>query len=65
MTTPMAGALIYISQSADAVLGGFALFALGLGLRLPLLIIGTFAGRFLPKAGAWMVRVKFLLALGS
>ena len=63
VTAPLAGALIYIGQTTDAMLGGFALFALGLGMGAPLLIIGTVAGRFLPKAGAWMVRVKFLFGI--
>lgn len=64
VTAPLAGALIYIAKTTDAMLGGFALFALGLGMGTPLLIIGTFAGRFLPKAGAWMVRVKFFFGIG-
>ncbi|MDX1518516.1 MAG: protein-disulfide reductase DsbD, partial [Gammaproteobacteria bacterium] len=51
---PLAGALLYISQTGNAVLGGLALFAMGLGFGVPLLAIGTSAGRFLPRAGAWM-----------
>lgn len=55
---PLAGALIYISQTGDALLGGAALFALGLGMGAPLLVIGTSAGKLLPRAGAWMVTIK-------
>lgn len=55
---PLAGALIYIGQTGDAALGGLALFCLGLGMGLPLILIGTAAGKLLPKAGAWMERVR-------
>lgn len=55
---PLAGTLIYISQTGNAVLGGAALFALGLGMGLPLLVIGTSTGKLLPRAGAWMETVK-------
>jgi thiol:disulfide interchange protein DsbD len=55
---PLAGALLYISQTGDALLGGLALFALGLGLGAPLLLLGASAGTLLPKAGAWMVVVR-------
>ena len=58
VAAPLAGALIYIGQSGDAVLGGAALFMLSLGMGIPLLIIGTSAGKFLPRAGAWMESVK-------
>jgi thiol:disulfide interchange protein DsbD len=51
-------ALTYISNTGDAVLGGVALFAMGQGMGLPLLIIGTTGGRLLPKAGPWMDRIK-------
>jgi thiol:disulfide interchange protein DsbD len=54
----MFGALIYISQTGDAVLGGVALFALSLGMGAPLIAIGTSAGKLLPRAGAWMDTVK-------
>src|SRR5690625_3049280 len=57
MTAPLAGALLYISQTGDAVLGGLALFALGLGMGTPLVIAGTFGARVLPKAGPWMAQV--------
>lgn len=55
---PLAGALIYIGQTGDAIIGGLALFALSLGMGIPLLIVGTSAGRFLPQAGQWMDTVK-------
>jgi thiol:disulfide interchange protein DsbD len=55
---PLAGALVYISRSGDSVLGGVALFAMALGMGVPLLAIGTSAGALLPRAGAWMVAVK-------
>ncbi|WP_425482490.1 protein-disulfide reductase DsbD [Allochromatium palmeri] len=55
---PLFGALIYISQTGDALLGGLALFALSLGMGAPLIVIGTSAGRYLPRAGAWMDAVK-------
>jgi thiol:disulfide interchange protein DsbD len=55
---PLAGALLYISQTGDAVLGGFALFAMGLGFGVPLLIVGTTSGELLPRAGLWMENIK-------
>ncbi|MFZ5523428.1 MAG: protein-disulfide reductase DsbD [Pseudomonadota bacterium] len=58
VAAPLAGALLYISQTHDAVLGGVALFALAMGMGAPLLLIGTSAGVLLPKAGAWMEAVK-------
>jgi len=58
VAAPLAGALLYIGQTHDAVLGGIALFALALGMGAPLLLIGTSAGVLLPKAGAWMESVK-------
>ena len=58
MTAPLAGALLYIAKSSDAVLGGSALFALGLGMGAPLIIAGTIGARLLPKPGAWMSGVK-------
>lgn len=58
VAAPLAGALLYIGQSHDAVLGGSALFALALGMGAPLLLIGSSAGVLLPKAGPWMEAVK-------
>ncbi|MDP2759065.1 MAG: protein-disulfide reductase DsbD [Sideroxyarcus sp.] len=58
VAAPLAGALLYISQTHDAVLGGTALFVMALGMGVPLLLIGTSAGTLLPKAGPWMEGVK-------
>jgi len=58
VAAPLAGALIYISQTGDAVLGGTALFALSMGMGAPLIAIGTSAGKLLPKAGPWMDAIK-------
>lgn len=58
VAAPLAGALLYISQSGDWVLGGTALFAMAWGMGLPLLLVGASAGSLLPKAGAWMDGVK-------
>jgi len=58
MAAPLAGALIYIGQSGDPLLGGLALFVLSLGMGVPLLLVGASAGRLLPHAGAWMEGVK-------
>ncbi|MGD2054901.1 MAG: protein-disulfide reductase DsbD [Gammaproteobacteria bacterium] len=69
VTAPLVGALIYIAETGDAVLGGLALFALSMGMGTPLLAIGASAGKVLPKAGPWMDAVKavfgvMLLGLG-
>ncbi|RFC37070.1 MAG: thiol:disulfide interchange protein DsbD [Candidatus Nitrotoga sp. SPKER] len=58
VAAPMAAALLYIGQTHDAWLGGTALFALAMGMGLPLLLIGASAGALLPKAGVWMEAVK-------
>ena len=58
VAAPLAGALLYISKSGDMVLGGVALFALALGMGVPLLAVGASAGTLLPKAGPWMDTVK-------
>jgi thiol:disulfide interchange protein DsbD len=58
VAAPLAGALLYIAQTKDAVLGGAALFAMGLGMGAPLLIVGVFSRSLLPKAGPWMEAVK-------
>lgn len=58
VAAPLAGALIFIGQTGDAVLGGSALFALGLGMGMPLLLLGASAGKLLPKAGGWMNATK-------
>jgi thioredoxin:protein disulfide reductase len=64
VTAPLVGALLYISQTGDAVLGGIALFALSMGMGAPLLAIGTSAGKILPKAGPWMDAVKAVFGVG-
>jgi len=58
VAAPLAGALLYISQTHDMVLGGSALFSLALGMGAPLLLVGISAGALLPKAGGWMEAVK-------
>jgi len=58
IAAPLAGALLYISQSGDAAMGGAALFAMALGMGVPLLVVGASAGTLLPKAGPWMETVK-------
>lgn len=58
LAPPLAGALIFIGQHGDPFLGGSALFALSMGMGLPLLVIGTSAGTLLPKAGDWMNNIK-------
>jgi thioredoxin:protein disulfide reductase len=60
---PLAGALIYISQSRDVVLGGLALFSMAVGMSVPLLLTGASAGALLPKTGAWMISVKYFFGL--
>jgi len=55
---PLAGALVYIGQTGDAVLGGLALFVLSIGMGMPLLLIGIGAGKFMPKPGGWMDSVS-------
>jgi thiol:disulfide interchange protein DsbD len=58
VAAPLAGALLYIGQTHDALLGGSALFSMALGMGVPLLLIGASAGTLLPKTGAWMESVK-------
>ena len=58
VAAPLAGALLYIGQTGDAILGGIALFCLALGMGVPLLAVGLSAGTLLPKSGAWMESVK-------
>ena len=70
VAAPLAGALLYISQTRDVALGGSALFAMALGMGIPLLAIGVSGGALLPKAGRWMNVVKkffgvLLLAVGA
>lgn len=58
VSAPLAGALVYLSASGDALKGGLALFALGLGMGVPLIMVGTFGASLLPKAGRWMEGIK-------
>lgn len=58
---PLAGAIIYINQSHDFILGGLALFTLSIGMSIPLLLIGIFSDQWLPKRGHWMIIVKELI----
>src|SRR4029434_9777361 len=58
VAAPLAGALLYIRQTRDVLLGGAALFAMALGMGAPLILVGVSEGAFLPKSGAWMVSVK-------
>jgi thiol:disulfide interchange protein DsbD len=60
---PLAGVLVWIGRTRDALLGGVALFALAAGMSVPLLVFGTSAGRLLPRAGAWMDAVKILFGV--
>jgi thiol:disulfide interchange protein DsbD len=60
MTAPLAGALLYIGNTGDVLTGALVLFAMGLGMGLPLLLVGTLGARLLPRPGDWMNRVKAL-----
>ncbi len=63
VTAPLVGALAYISVSGNAMLGGMALFTMGIGMGIPLIIIGTAHGKLLPKAGPWMDTIKSVLGV--
>ena len=63
VSAPLAGALLEISRSGDMVLGGTALFAMALGMGVPLILVGLSEGALLPRAGAWMVAVKKFFGL--
>lgn len=70
VAAPLAGALVYLSQTRDVLVGGSALFAMATGMSVPLVLVGVSAGSLLPRAGAWMVWVKcgfgvMLLALAA
>lgn len=64
VTAPLAGALLYIGQSANVTLGATALFALGIGKGIPLIVLATMGGGALPRAGAWMENAKRLFGFG-
>ncbi len=63
VAAPLAGALVYISQTRDVVIGGAALFSMAVGMSIPLLLVGVSAGTLLPRAGAWMESVKRLFGV--
>ncbi len=63
VSAPLVGALAYIGDTGSAAFGGIALFVLGFGMGLPLLLIGTSAGKLLPKTGHWMVNIKNFFGL--
>jgi thiol:disulfide interchange protein DsbD len=63
VAAPLAGALVYISQTRDVFIGGAALFAMAAGMSIPLLLVGLSAGSLLPRAGAWMESVKRLFGV--
>jgi len=63
VAAPLAAALGFISQTGDAVLGAMALYALSMGMGVPLLIVGTGAGKFMPRPGAWMDAVKSIFGV--
>ncbi|MDN5109883.1 protein-disulfide reductase DsbD [Aliarcobacter butzleri] len=60
---PLAGALVYIGQTGDAILGGLALFVMSLGMGVPLLLIGLGAGKFIPKPGGWMESITRIFGI--
>lgn len=64
VTAPLAGALLYIAQTADVALGAAALFGLAVGKGIPLIIMGTLGGRVMPRAGAWMESVNRVFGFG-
>ncbi len=63
VTAPLAGALLFIANTGDALTGGIALFALGIGMGVPLLLVGASAGTLVPKAGLWMDKVKHVFGI--
>lgn len=63
VAAPLAGALVYIGQTGDAVLGGMALFSMSIGMGIPLIIVGVSAGKFMPKPGAWMTMVSAIFGV--
>lgn len=63
IAAPLMGALIYIGQTGDALLGGLALFSMSLGMGIPLIIVGISAGHWLPKAGEWMEVIRSIFGV--
>lgn len=58
VAAPLAGALVYIGHTGDALLGGMALFSMSIGMGIPLIVVGVSAGKFMPKPGMWMTMVS-------
>lgn len=63
VAAPLAGALVYIGQTGDALLGGLALFFMSIGMGLPLIAVGVSAGRFMPKPGEWMTMISAIFGV--
>jgi thioredoxin:protein disulfide reductase len=63
VAAPLAGALVYIGQTGNALLGGVALFMLSIGMGVPLIIVGTGAGKFMPRPGVWMDTIKTIFGV--
>ncbi|MEI8032763.1 MAG: protein-disulfide reductase DsbD [Chlorobiaceae bacterium] len=63
VAAPLAGTLVYISQTRDVLIGALALFSMAAGMSVPLLLVGLSAGSLLPRAGAWMIGVKYVFGL--
>jgi thioredoxin:protein disulfide reductase len=63
VTPPLIAALAYLAQTGDAAIGGSALFMMGLGMGVPLMLVGVAGGHLLPKAGAWMNTIKAFFAI--
>jgi thioredoxin:protein disulfide reductase len=63
VSAPLVGALVYIGNQHDPLLGGIALFSIAVGMSVPLLVIGASAGSLLPRSGAWMDQVKRFFGL--
>ncbi|MDQ7061708.1 MAG: protein-disulfide reductase DsbD [Sulfurimonas sp.] len=63
VAAPLAGALVYIGQTGDALLGGMALFSMSIGMGLPLIAVGVSAGKFMPRPGMWMTMVSAIFGV--
>ncbi|MEO1954289.1 MAG: thioredoxin fold domain-containing protein, partial [Campylobacterales bacterium] len=63
VAAPLAGALVYIGQTGDALLGGMALFSMSIGMGVPLIVVGVSAGKFMPRPGAWMTMVSAIFGV--
>jgi len=63
VAAPLAGALVYIGETGNALLGGAALFSMSIGMGIPLILVGVSAGKFMPKPGPWMVMVNAIFGV--